>query len=241
MIEKTKYSPYSFSKIATHISCPRKFKFIYVDKIKIPFVTTEALRKGRAVHSILEDFPNPCYQKNANDYIHIVNDFLKTHIAQKLLFRESIREYKFGLNHELNACEYKDKNALFRGSIDYMCVIDKELYLCDWKTGKYKEQQYQDFRQLLFYAIYFFLTRPNIDTINIFYVYVEHGNTYNELKLERKYLDNYKKDFLTAISNIEKDVFFKQSFSKLCAYCDFNTQCDGALDFLKSINYQRVV
>lgn len=233
----SKYSPYSYSKIAVHQTCPKKFKYIYIDKIKKPWVETEALRKGRAVHSILEHYPNVSNDKNAKKYSDVVNKFLETPKAKQLLFRQSIREYRFALDSNLNECGYWDKKALFRGSIDYICVIDDTLYLCDWKTGKAKEQRFQDFNQLLFYSIYFFITRPNVNKINIEYVYVEHDGTTNSILLERQYLDNYKKEFLESIVNIENDVSFKPNYSKLCAFCDFVNDCDGAKEYLKEIDY----
>ena len=49
-----KFAPYSYSKISTFVSCPKKFKFQYIDKIGT-FLDTPALIKGRTIHYLIEN------------------------------------------------------------------------------------------------------------------------------------------------------------------------------------------
>ena len=183
-----------------------------------------ALLKGGAVHSILEHYPNETAHKLAPKYQHIADNFIRTNLGEKYLIQDSIREFDFGLTENLEPTKYSDKEALFRGSVDFICTIDNVLHLIDWKTGKYKEQRWQVYDQLMFYAIYFFQRYKNADTIKISYVYVEHEME-NDIVLERKYLQNYINDLLHLINNVEKDVKFVKNPSKLCDWCDFKTHC----------------
>ena len=68
-----KFAPYSFSRLATHKNCPRKFRYSYIDKIPSGRVDRTAVLKGAAVHSIIENYPNESSHKLAPDYKHIVD------------------------------------------------------------------------------------------------------------------------------------------------------------------------
>lgn len=221
-----KFAPYSYSKISTYNQCNRKFKYNFIDKAPKSKTDITALLKGGAVHSILENYPNSSTHKYAPKYNYVAENFLKTELAKKYLLVNSTREFYFGLTPSLTPTKYSDKSAIFRGSVDYICIIDGILNLIDWKTGKSKEEKYQDFDQLLFYAIYFFSTYPNIDKIRISYVYVEHDHE-NDIVLDRKYLDNYTNQLLSNINKIETEEIFEKSKSYLCNYCDFKEHCDS--------------
>jgi len=220
-------APYSFSRLSTHKQCPRKFKYGYIDKIEPEKTDRTALLKGAAVHSILEYYPNVSSHKLAPKYSHIVDNFIKTKLGSKYLSSDSIREFDFGLTKDLSVCEYSDKNALFRGSIDFICKLDDVLHLIDWKTGKYKEPVFQSYDQLTFYGIYFFKRYENIQKIRISYVYVEHGDHENDIVLERAFLSTYISNLKELIQNIETDKIFPKKISKLCDYCDFRTHCSS--------------
>lgn len=218
-----KYAPYSFSKLSTYKQCSRKFKYQYIDKLPVKFVETEALKKGKAIHKILEHYPIEV--NTNNNYKEIANNFINSDLGKKYLNLESVREYKFGIDKQLNPCSYNDKSCLLRGFIDFICKINNELYLIDFKTGKYKDEKYQDYSQLLYYAIYFFQKEPNISKIKISYVYVEHDNLENIMELDRQYLDNYKIDLLKLINSAEYDTSFNKTKTKLCDYCNFLDFC----------------
>jgi len=219
------YRPYSYSRLSLHDQCPRKFKYSYIDKLERGPTDRTALLKGGAVHSILENYPNRTTHKLAHKYHHIVDKFLNGEVSQKYFGDVSfMNEVSFGLTEELEPTTYGDKKALFRGKIDRVQVIDNLLYLCDWKTGKYREERFQDFRQLLFYAIYFFRRYPNINKIKICYVYVEH-DLENEMILDREYLFNYVKQLTDIIIATESDREFPKSPSRLCDWCDYQQHC----------------
>ena len=219
------YRPYSYSRLNTYKTCNRKFKYHYIDKAPTSKTDVSALLKGGAVHSILEHYPEPSTHKLAPKHQHIADKFLRTNLAQKYIFRESTREFSFGLTADLQPCGYSDKIAMFRGSVDYTCIVDGILHLIDWKTGKLKEERFQDYNQLMFYGIYFFQKYSKIDTIKISYVYIEHENAENSLILERKYLMNYTNELLELIEKVESDSSFEKFPSKLCDWCEYQSHC----------------
>lgn len=221
----TTYAPYSFSKLSTYKNCPRKFAYNYILKIPREQCDNEALRKGSAVHSILENYPVSVNKPNI--YQDVADRFIRSNLGQNLLNRQSTREYKFGMclddSGKFVECNYS--KSLFRGFIDYVCVIDNVIHLIDWKTGNYKEERYQDYNQLMFYAVYFF-EKYNVDTIEISYVYVEH-ELHNSMTLTKEFLPNYKNELLSIINTIENDDNFDKNKSKLCDYCDYQEYCEN--------------
>lgn len=220
-----KYSPYSFSKISTHSWCNRKFKYAVIDKVPKEESDKTALLKGGAVHSILENYPDKSNHKLAPKYQHIFNNFLNSELGQKYLLKESVKEYKFALDKNLEPQEYNN-SALLRGFIDAIIIVDDILHILDWKTGKFKDQRFQDFNQLIIYGIYFFQKYPQINKIKLSYVYVEH-NLENELIIYRKYLQNYINDLLNKIRTIENDTEFKKMPNRFCYNCEYKNHCDN--------------
>lgn len=222
-----KYTPYSFSKLSTHKHCNRKFKYNYIDKAPKDRIDMTALLKGGAVHSILEHYPESSTHKLAPKYQHIADKFIATNLGEKYLSHDSIREFNFGLTKELTPTTYSDKEALFRGSIDFICTIDDVLHLIDWKTGKYKEPKWQQYDQLMFYGIYFFQRYENIDTIKISYVYIEHEDHENAITLERQYIDTYVSELLELVNATENDIDFIKNPGPLCNWCEFKSHCNN--------------
>jgi CRISPR/Cas system-associated exonuclease Cas4 (RecB family) len=219
-----KYSPYSFSKLSLHRQCNRRFKYRYIDKLTEEDTDKTPLFKGIAIHSILEKFPEPSNHKFAEKYQHIADSFIKSDLGIKYLYRDHSPEVSFGLDEDLNPVEY-NKAAIFRGKIDHVCVVDDVLTLVDWKSGKYVDQKYQDFGQLMAYAIYFFKRYETIDKIRISYIYVEH-DLENDITLERQYLSNYIEDLTKLIHEAENDTSFEKNVSDLCKWCPFRSHCE---------------
>jgi len=250
-----KYAPYSASRLATYEQCPRKFKYKYVDKIKLPFEEHSlALTRGKIIHHLLEYHnkltlkesidklkfdddinTSPYFTKEViKECIQVYRKFVETDIAKSIFGDFELgTELKVALNKKLEPCEYLDKDTLFRGLIDRV-VVDKTtdlVRIIDWKTGKDKSgssgiKQTPD--QLMHYGSWYFAKFP-VDKIKIVYVFVEH-NTTLEYTLTRERVQDYKKALLLPIIKAEKDEVFEKITSPLCDYCEFRDVCNGDVD-----------
>ena len=239
-----RFAPYSFSKMMVHNQCPQKFKFKMIDQIPFVFVPNEALTKGRQVHHLLENIATldestrqllgnimlkgeSAYTKDALDKCqasyNIVLDYQKGTVEKQQNYLSDVtgqHEVEIAFDDHFQKVGYWDKNCFYRGKVDlHTTQSNSEISLIDWKTGKYREIHWQDFNQLVFYALYYFYSNPEIQKINISYVYVEH-DIENRMTLERQYLMNYLKDFLTIIKDLENDVEYAPYVAPLCGYCD---------------------
>ena len=57
----------SKSKINDYLQCPRKFRYRYIDEIKVPQIIY--FKMGSDVHQIAEDFINIWKRDNSNDIL----------------------------------------------------------------------------------------------------------------------------------------------------------------------------
>lgn len=219
------FRPYSFSKISTWVSCPKKFKYCYIDKVPVEERDRTPLIKGGAIHSILEHYPNPSNHKKAPEYQHIVDEYLKSGYRE-LFDLPNTRELAIALDENFNPVEYS-KSTLFRGYIDFVAMKDNRMLICDYKSGKAKDEKYQDYSQLIYYAIYMFNKYSKLEEIEIKYIYIEH-NLDNSVVLLRKNLKQYQNEFKTTIQNLESSDFPK-NITKLCDYCDYQEHCNKDL------------
>ena len=177
----------------------------------------------------LEAFNNP-------EVFQIVENFSNSELGKTILSRKSIREFEFMFNEKIEPT-FEKESSIFIGYIDRINIFDGQIELIDYKTGKYKEPKFQDFSQLLIYAVYIF-QRYNFKKINLRFVYVEHNLensitlNYNDYEIHKFMLLNDIQNILnlleiSKISNEEKFEIsnFKCSVKKLCQWCNFKEFC----------------
>ena len=136
-----KYNPYSYSKLESYNSCPKKFEFSYIDGIKVP--EGEHLIKGQFIHQQLEKFRNPDPIKERKfqltldeiqDYTEITARFLASEIGKEYFEGDCMgREVKLAFNDKFELSEFWDKGTVYRGSIDRMRRVNEEtIDIIDW-------------------------------------------------------------------------------------------------------------
>ena len=214
---------FSFSSLSAYNTFPFSYKLAYIDKVKP--VRSTALVKGSNVHSILEKYPEVQEKEYKYNENLIVSNFLNSEIGNYfkdvLLNKKTAREFKFGLTRDFKNDTFKD--SFFHGIIDLIYFDNDVLNICDYKTGKYKENQ--DFSQLLTYSLFF----KNYDKIKINYLYVEH----NKIKSKVVPKEDIEKtqDFIIKTTDIIlQDKTFKRNCGKHCNWCQFSEKCDEILD-----------
>ena len=220
---------FSFSSLSLYKTCPFAYKLSYIDKIKP--VRSTALVKGSNVHSILEKYPEiqeKEYKYNEKEIAyHFLNECILNGVQLKeiLTKRKTAREFKFGLTRDFKNDAFKD--SFFHGIIDLIFFENDELNLCDYKTGKFKENQ--DFSQLLSYSIFF----KKYNKIKINYIYVEH-NKINSKIVSKEDIENAQNFIIKTTDIISEDKVFKRNCGKHCAWCQFSEKCDEMLTELRS-------
>ena len=218
---------FSYSKISTYKQCPYKFKLLYIDKIGKP-VVNEALIKGSKIHSLLENYESVINQYTENpqnlEYLGIVLEFAKSDIGHDILNKQSIREHCVKFDKDLNANDSLSKKETYLiGYIDRI-NLSSGIELIDYKTGKYKDPKFQDFEQLSIYGLYMFSKYPDIESILLRYVYVEHCRENSKL-ITRADSAIIKQLLINDLNQIQNEVEYPKKPQKLCDWCEFVDLC----------------
>jgi CRISPR/Cas system-associated exonuclease Cas4 (RecB family) len=148
------HAPWSASKVATALRCPRLFHFKYIEKIKEPEVMAEA-RIGKSIHKALElvlqgtpiaeatdklraELPSETEQMRFDALGHGIGPFA-TRISQFKRRRRVARqlvEYSLAVREDLTTTQFYAGDAYFRGVLDLGYVFeDDAIALVDHKTG----------------------------------------------------------------------------------------------------------
>jgi len=236
-----KFTPYSFSKINLFETCPLKFKYQYIDKLRTPFKMNATLEKGSYIHLMLEELAKNemVAQKVSYNFKHstkeqvqgynaIFHDFVFSELGYHYLNNPEQKffgaEVEFGVvieDGEWRATSYWNKKALFRGKIDHVNSSDGVMHLLDWKSGKVSA--FPAPLQLVMYAVWCFLKYPDVHTVQTAFVYLEHGEE-KPYVFKREHLEALMKKVAEKIYNIEHETKFTKKESKLCDYCEFRLQ-----------------
>jgi hypothetical protein len=149
------HAPWSASKVATALRCPRLFHFKYVEKQKEPEVMPEA-RIGKAVHKALElvmqgtpiaeatatvraELPSDTEQRRY-DAISTGIPAFASRIAQFRQRRRVARqlvEYSLAIREDLSVTQFYAGDAYYRGVLDLGYLFqDDSIALVDHKTGQ---------------------------------------------------------------------------------------------------------
>jgi len=258
---------FSFSQISMFKNCQRSWYYRYIEKLPVvlgPQLKKGSQVHLLLEHfEIFQDFKNFKNLKSSNieifndenfknfnefekqdfleafnnpEVFQIVENFSNSELGKTILSRKSIREFEFMFNEKIEPT-FEKESSIFIGYIDRINIFDGQIELIDYKTGKYKEPKFQDFSQLLIYAVYIF-QRYNFKKINLRFVYVEHNLensitlNYNDYEIHKFMLLNDIQNILnlleiSKISNEEKFEIsnFKCSVKKLCNWCDFKEFC----------------
>ena len=218
---------FSYSKISTYKQCPYKFKLLYIDKIGKP-VVNEALIKGSKIHTLLENYESVINQYTENpqnlEYLGIVLEFAKSDIGHDILNKQSIREHCVKFDKDLNANDSLSKKETYLiGYIDRI-NLSSGIELIDYKTGKYKDPKFQDFEQLSIYGLYMFSKYPDVESILLRYVYVEHCRENSKL-ITRADSAIIKQLLINDLNQIQNEVEYPKKPQKLCDWCEFVDLC----------------
>lgn len=215
----------SISKIQCFEQCKNKYKLTYIDKV--PLTDQPHLNRGRVIHGMLESF----------NELEVVHNFLNSEIGKKYydIIKNANKEVKVGLkvhDKKLVSCDFDDPSCIFHGVID----VAYNNILCDYKTGKAKLFDEQDWSQLEAYALWAFLNN-DYDEVKVSYLYIEH-NVENSKIIKKSEVNDIAKRLLTRVSNIIKydsKPFAEYNITALCDYCQCNQYCEKYMALQKGL------
>ena len=220
----------SKSQINTFLQCPYKWKKQYIDKVKSK--PSPAMVRGIRIHSSIEKFYK---HTEIKDNVITVND-TSIKVPKKFLEFEERRiescrkqgkvvdKYFKPLFQELKV---SDEELGLRGFIDavYINPKDDELILIDYKSGKFRPENYDDYRfELCVYAELLNnsgKTDEKVKYIGILFV-----------DADKLFFEELKQETIEKMYNTIKNVRekmgaknYKPKKNKYCYFCNFKKEC----------------
>lgn len=221
----------SVSKISSFNSCHYKYKLQYIDKV--PQEIPECFSRGSRIHKALEhleDTDSPEALKFSESPLGVkYRDVILT----------GSKEHRIGLkvsDGKVVPCEFSDKDCFFHGIIDVL----SEGFLLDYKTGKAKRFSEQDWTQLMFYSVWYFLMYPERDSVVLSYLYVEHSAE-NSVTMKRSFLEPVISKLLNKVLEIrdyENNPTDEHRTTVLCDYCTVRKNCKFYSETLENTEFQ---
>ena len=160
-------TPTSFSHIKTFEQCPKKF-YHSNHLNEYPFVETQAIREGHALHKAAELYVRD--NLSLPPKFKYAKDTLDSLIAKE---GDKFCEIKLGISYDLVPCSFFSKKVWIRGVIDLL-IIDKKrklAWVIDYKTGQ--NTAWADTDQLELMALLVFASYPEVDEVRAGLVYVQ--------------------------------------------------------------------
>ena len=222
------YAPYSYSKIATHKKCGAKFKYAYVDQVKVERIPSPQMDRGTAVHKSVENF-----FIGGNDMLH--PDIHEVYGQFFYGLRESYQcftEQPFAIKNDWSPCEFDSPEAWVRGFLD-LKILPRgddpgELIIYEFKTGNIYEEEHA--AQRLLYGTIGLVQHSEFPHAKVITVYFDKKDM-REVIYPRIMLPECKALAKHTIEMIEKDQLFIAKPSYGCRWCQFSKYNNGPCAF----------
>lgn len=237
----------SYSALDTYQSCPLKYKFQEIDKIKVPkskeavfgstihdtmkFIHTPGILSP-TLDQAMEHFSNswnPAMFDNTDEEraafsqgIKIIQDYYQKNRPQDF----NIVDLESRFNIEINAGEEKH---IVAGIIDRIDKTKDGYEIIDYKTTKKmpSQEKVDNDIQLSIYLHAFLKRYPNernnLDKIKVSLYYLKHGVKLTATRTE-EHLQKSEQLFLDTIKLIESGKF-EPVISPLCDWCGYQNRC----------------
>jgi CRISPR/Cas system-associated exonuclease Cas4 (RecB family) len=233
-----KYSP---TAILTYDYCPRKFKFLYIDKFS-PKSKPKHVTDGATLHSYFELFYkgmpdiNEMNEQYFKDYLNrIPNEFkeeFKEDINNFLAFNRRVFDSTDKKFYKPLAIEEKvyDKDLNLVGVIDCVFTDGRNILVLDFKTGKPKDDIPSDYEfQLGTYVHLWKLSRPDLPATHVGLLYTKGGCTPLVYEVKKELVENMFKKVEDTKCKVNNGIFPKCENKFKCKRCEVAEYCLGVL------------
>ena len=244
---------YSHSKLGTFQQCKQKYKFQYVDRVKVESKDTIETFLGGLVHKTLEklykdlkfqklntkeellNFFKECWNKEFNDKILIVKkDYKKENYFEMGIkfISDYYEHYKpfnnlttLGLETEYRL-ELDDGNSYHVRMDRLSCDKDGNYYVCDYKTNNQlkPQEELDEDRQLAMYSLWVKNNFNDCKNVKLVWYFLAFDKEMISERNEEQLL-NLKLDVQNIIKEIESCNNFPTTVSNLCDWCAYKSLC----------------
>ena len=216
---------HSYSRLDMFAKCPKRYYHQVIAK-DVKDKTFDATAVGIRIHESMDNrlsVETPLISE-AEKY-----EPLCRNVEQAEGYSQKLYEKELTIDADGNAVGWFDDDAWMRAKLDVLLIGDTHpTTILDWKTGR-RRPQYMTFDQLELNAVMVWETYPEVDRINVAYVWLKEGTMDHRRGLNQKdHYDMYWEKFMTRIERIEQAVWadkWPARPSGLCPYCPAQSIC----------------
>ena len=218
---------WSFSRYSTYKLCPLKAKFKFIDKIAEP--GNAAMQRGADVHDNCEGYIKGSVRALPPECKVFKGEFQRLRKLYKKAHETMVVEDTWAFTKDWNETQWDDwVHCWVRIKLDCAFHEDAEtLVVYDWKTGKYRPQQNEDYlEQLELYALAALLLHEHIEEVHPKLVYLDASVIYPDdesidLVYTRKDIPDLKKAWEKRVRPMLSDKAFAPRPNNLCSWCHY--------------------
>lgn len=222
---------WSFSRYSDYKQCPAKFKYKHLEKLPEP--GSEALDRGAAIHTMAEQYIKGQLPPKVPPDLASFTDELK---ALRKLYKATphklVVEDQWAMTAQWTPTEWNNW-ALCWVRIKLDCAIfetPKRLRVRDWKTGKLRQELYEDYlEQLELYALAALLLYPELeevvpelDYLDLGVVHPQEPRVYTRADIPR-----LKAMWEKRVAPMFKDKVFAPRPNDKCRWCHYRKENNG--------------
>ncbi len=245
---------FSNSRLSCFEQCPLKFKYKYIDKIKVETEETIEAFLGKRVHEsleklyhdlrleklnsleeVLEHF-NSRWDKNWDDSKIIINGNVgieeRKNMGTRFLSSYYNRHTPFnhsrtiGLEMPIKVDLNGDGKFKIRGFVDRISLADNTIEIHDYKTSSHlpAKEHLEQDRQLALYAIAAKEMLPFASQINLVWHFLAFDREIRVIP-NKEHLEQVRSNTISLIEKINSEKEFPARETKLCSWCEFQNIC----------------
>lgn len=217
---------WSFSRYSTYKMCPLKLKLSAIDKIQEP--SNAAMARGAAIHNLAEDYIKGKVPKLAPELVLFKDEFARLRKMFKKTPATMVVEDQWAFTKAWDDTAWNDWTPCWvRIKLD--CAHhenDTTLVVTDWKTGKFRPEQNEDYvEQLELYALSALLLHEHLQEVRPRLAYTDLGRVYPDGQAEpilaytRADIPKLKKAWEKRTRAMMSDTTFAPRPNDKCKWC----------------------
>lgn len=224
---------WSFSRYSDYKQCPLKAKLKHIDKIVEP--PNDAMARGAYIHTQAEKFIKGEIKTLPSELKLFGGEFKALKARYKKKINGMVVEDNWAFTEDWTQTQWNNWVACWvRIKLDCAHHQDDEtLVVTDWKTGKFREDQNEDYlEQLELYALSALILYPHIQKVKPRLVYLDigiiHPTADVELVFTRADLPKLKKLWVKRTKAMLSDKLFAPRPNDKCKWCFFRSSNKAA-------------
>ena len=213
----------SYSRMSTHKKCGLKYRYAYIDKIKIDRGEPgPALVRGNMMHDSIEN------HIGKDEPLHEELVFWAQWLNSLKSAYTCLPESTWGITKDWEPCEFDSEDAFLRGIWDLKVLpVDDTLEIFEWKTGKVYDE-HKDQRYL--YAFAGLLHHPEVKNVRVTTVYLDQKKQEADM-WSTENLMSMKGHYKAKVMLMGMDQTWIPNPNWTCRWCDFRKSNRGLCSF----------